>query len=177
MIGMMVWTTPEKHKKAVVVRECSVFHMRFLCAEIVRSTKTPAAVVSRRVASAAKKLRKTGVEQVILPENFCFGEQIYKWKLRPVSTLPLRQALAADWVRWALAERGLTGTRIAVSASGLTGEVVHTVTALALRYRYVLLDVPRDGEMLCRQLRREYKHRGVYEGLYLQGQSGPPLDG
>ena len=35
-------------------------------------------------------------------------------------------------------------------------QVVRTVTELALRHRYVLLDLPYGGEELCRQLRREY---------------------
>jgi hypothetical protein len=45
---------------------------------------------------------------------------------------------------------------VAVAADNLTGEVVRTVTELVLRHRHVLLDLPRGGEELCRQLRREY---------------------
>ena len=75
-----------------------------------------------------------------------------------MSTLALRRRLAADWVRQALAERGVSpgGARIAVSAAQMTGELVRTVTELSLRHRYVLLDVPYGGEELCRRLRREY---------------------
>ena len=74
-----------------------------------------------------------------------------------MSTLPLRRAIAADWVRWSLLERGIptAGARVAVCAASLTGEVVRTVTELVLRHRYVLLDLPYGGGDLCRQLRRE----------------------
>ena len=43
-----------------------------------------------------------------------------------------------------------------VTANALSGEVVRTVTELALRHRYLLLEVPYGGEELCRRLRREY---------------------
>lgn len=38
----------------------------------------------------------------------------------------------------------------------LSGELVRTVTELALGNRYVLLDVPYGGDTLANQLRREY---------------------
>ena len=141
MIGMLLWKPPGKREKAVQVRERSILHTRFFCAEITRGPKTPEVALRRRVASAVKHL-----------------DQLTKGGLRPVSTLPLRRAIAADWVRWSLLERGIptAGARVAVCAASLTGEVVRTVTELVLRHRYVLLDLPYGGEDLCRQLRREY---------------------
>ena len=50
----------------------------------------------------------------------------------------------------------MPGTQVAVSAQKMTPEVVRTVTELALRHRYVLADLPRGGEELCRRLRRDY---------------------
>ena len=44
---------------------------------------------------------------------------------------------------------------MAVCAAQMTGELVRTVTELALRHRYVLLDLPYGGEDHCRQLRKE----------------------
>ncbi|MCI8808799.1 MAG: hypothetical protein HFF84_01495 [Oscillibacter sp.] len=156
MVGLILWTAPQKGRKRVDVREQAFLHMRFLGAEISRSPHT--AVMRRRVLAAGKKLRKRGVVQVVLPEDFAYGEQLEKCGLRPVSTLALRRALAADWVQTGLAEQGLpvAGSRVAIAAAGLTGEVVRTVTELALRHRYVLLDLTYGGEELCRQLRREY---------------------
>ena len=160
MVGMLLWKTPQagKREKAVIVKERSILHVRFMCAEILRGPKTPEAVLRRRIATAGKRLRKLGASQLVLPEEFPYVEQLKKWELHPVSTLSLRRAIAADWVRWSLEARGeaTTGARIAVSAQRLTGEVVRTVTELSLRHRYVLLDVPHGGEELCRQLRREY---------------------
>jgi len=158
MVGMLIWKVPGKGDRGVTVQERSILHVRFQCAEILRGPKTPEAVLRRRVTAAAKRLHKLGVTRVVLPEDFSFREQVKKWILQEVDSLPLRQALAADWVRWSLEKRGLSpvGARVAVCGDTLTGEMVRTVTELSLRHRYVLLDIPHGGEELCRQLRREY---------------------
>lgn len=156
MVGMMIWKEPQRGRKRLEVREQVFLHMRFLGAEICKSARP--AVLRRRVLAAGKRLRKQGVVRVVLPENFTCYEQLEKCGLRPVSTLSLRRAVAADWVQAVLGERGCSpsGARVAVSAANLTGELVRTVTELMLRHRYVLLDLPYGGEELCRQLRREY---------------------
>ena len=160
MVGMLAWRTPQagKREKGVVLRERSVLHVRLECAEILRGEKTPEPVVRRRIRTAAKKLQKLGIRQVILPADFEREGLLESWGLQRVSTLPLRQMLAADWVRRSLEERSIPapGARVAVIAEGLTGAVVRTVTELALRHRYVMLQIPYGGEELCRQLRREY---------------------
>lgn len=158
MTGMILWTPAEKGRRGVRVAERNILHVRFVCVQIEKGARTPETVMRRRVSRAGKKLRKLEVDRVVLPEAFPYGAILEKYGLRSVSTLTLRRRLAADWVRAALVKRGaLAGsTRVAVSAGQLTGEVVRTVTELALRYRYVLLDLPRGGEDLCRQLRREY---------------------
>ena len=160
MVGMLVWKKPQsgKRERAVVIREKTILHVNVCCAEILKGPRTPESVLRRRINSAAKKLEKSGISQVILPEGFIQLEQLEKRGLRPVSTLPLRKTLAADWVKWSLNERGISavGARVAVSADGITGEVVRTVTELSMRHRYVLLAVSYGGEELCHQLRREY---------------------
>ena len=160
MVGMLAWKTSqgEKRGKTVTLRERELLHIRICCAEILRGPKTPESVLRRRVNTAARKLKKAGIGRVILPEDFSQAEQLEKWELRPVSTLPLRKTLAADWVRRDLKQRGIpaAGARVAVAAGSMTGEVVRTVTELSLRHRYVLLSVPYGGEELCQQLRREY---------------------
>lgn len=67
-------------------------------------------------------------------------------------------AIAADWAGELLRLRQQPpgGARVLVTANALSGEVVRTVTELALRHRYLLLTVPFGGEELCRRLRREY---------------------
>lgn len=158
MIGILLWKEPGVRQRPVTLAERSILHMRFLCAEIVRGPRTAEAALGWRVSSAARRMRKLGVTRVVLPEDFASMAQLEKHGLRPVSTLSLRRRLAADWVRQALAERGVSpgGARVAVSAAQMTGELVRTVTELSLRHRYVLLDVPYGGEELCRRLRREY---------------------
>lgn len=156
MVGLLTWAEPGKGQKSVRLEERHILRMRFLQAEVVSSPHS--AVLRRRCAAAGKKLRKRGVTQAVLPEDFPFREQLDKCGLRPAGTLALRRALAADWVRWGLTEKKqpVAGARVAVAAASLTGEVVRTVTELCLRHRYVLLDLPYGGEELCRQLRREY---------------------
>ncbi len=160
MIGLIVFVPPAggKRQKAVTVREQSILHMRFLCAQIQRGPRTPEAVVRRRVTAAAKRLHRAGAVRAVMPEAFAYQEQTDRCGVRPVSTLSLRRALAADWVRAVMEERGLSSgsTKVAVTADQLTGELVRAVTELSLRNRYVLLDLPYGGEDLCRQLRREY---------------------
>lgn len=156
MVGLFTWAEPGKGQKSLRLEERHILRMRFLQAEVVSGPH--GAILRRRVLAAGKRLRKRGVTQVVLPEAFPFREQLTKCGLRPVSTLALRRALAADWVRAGLEERGrpVAGARVAVVAASLTGEAVRTVTELCLRHRYVLLDLPYGGEELCRQLRREY---------------------
>lgn len=156
MVGLLVWAEPKKGQRSVRLEELVILRTRFLRAEVVESPHQ--AVTRRRVLAAGKRLRKRAVTQVVLPEEFPFPELLSKCGLRPFSTLALRRALAADWVRTGLAEKGgpVAGAKVAVTAAALTGEVVRTVTELCLRHRYVLLDLPYGGEELCRQLRREY---------------------
>ncbi len=158
MVGMLLWKEQEKGTRAVTVGEWRLLHMRFLRAEVARNAKTPGVILRRRLTGALKQLRKQGVSQLVLPEDFSDDGLLEKLGLGPVSTLGLRRRLASDWVRSELEARqlGAAGARVAVASDRLTGEVVRTVTELALRHRYVLVDLPRGGEDLCRQLRREY---------------------
>ena len=158
MIGVLTWKTPSngKKQKQIVVGEKSILHMRVWQAEILRGERTPETLLRRRIALAQKKLRKHGVTKIVLPQGFSDCE-IQKG-MRAVSTLAMRKALATDWVQWDLNEQGIrpAGAKVAVVADRFTGELVRTVTELALRHRYVLLDVPHGGEELSRRLRREY---------------------
>jgi len=158
MVGLLLWKKREKGVRPISVEECTMLHMRFLRAEVAKEGDTPEWLVRRRVSVALGRLRKQGVTCVVLPEDFPYRELLGKQGLRPFSTLGLRRAVAADWVRGELAARQLPigSARVAVSAELLTGEVVRTVRELVLHHRYVLLDLPRGGEDLCRQLRREY---------------------
>ena len=154
MIGMIVWIPAEQRKLGVTERR--VMHMSFLCVQIPRGPRTPEWMLRRRIRWAAAKLHRLGIKQVVLPEDFPWLDLLEKKGLRTVETTGLRRRLAVEWTRAALEARGMPGTQVAVSAQKMTPEVVRTVTELALRHRYVLADLPRGGEELCRRLRREY---------------------
>lgn len=159
MVGLLLWKAPRGgREKGVVLRERSILHLRVCCAEVLRGPRTPEAVLRRRVRSAMKRLGKAGVTRVVLPEGLSWEDLPEGTGLVPVSALPLRRALAVEWVRLSLKERGIptAPARVAVTAAAMTGEVARTVTELALRHRYVLLSVPYGGEELSRRLRREY---------------------
>lgn len=158
MFGLWIWTLPErgKRQRAVEIKEQTVLHTRFCCAYVLRGPRTPEAVLRRRAAAAARRLQKAGVRSVVLPEGFPYGPLLEKWKMAPVDTLPLRRELAAEQVRRELEDRDLPAGRAAVSADAMSPELVRTVTELALRSRYVLLDVPHGGPELAARLRREY---------------------
>lgn len=158
MFGLWIWTPPERgeRQRAVETAERTVLHTRFFCVHVLRGPRTPEAVVRRRAASAARKLQKAGVRRVVLPEDFSYGALLEKRGAEPVDTLTLRRELAAEQVRRGLEERELAPGRAAVFADAMSAELVRTVTELALRSRYVLLDVPYGGPELAARLRREY---------------------
>lgn len=158
MVGLLLWKQRETREKAVTLDEVTVLRMRLWCAKIAREDREAEALLRWRVARVLRKMHRQGITRVVLPEKFPYGTLLEKQGLRPVSTLPLRRRLAADWVSMELTERELPvgSAQIAVAADQLTSEVVRTVVELVLRHRYVLLDIPHGGEELCRQLRREY---------------------
>lgn len=154
MIGLLQWDHEEHGPRRP--REVSILHVRFLRGMVKKSSRTPEAVLRRRIGRVGKQLLRQGVERVVLPEDV--SASYLPEGLRPVSTVPLRRALAADWCGALLRFRGdsPTAARVLVTADALSGAVVRTVTELALRHRYLLLAVPYGGEELCRRLRREY---------------------
>lgn len=160
MIGLLVWKSPEKgtRQKRIAGEVCSILQMRMLRVEVLRGEKTPEAVLRRRVVAAAKRFRRAGVTEIVMPEGFAYAPQLEKEGVRIVSRLPLARGLAGRLVRREVEQRALppASVRVALCGEALTGELVRTVRELALLYRYVLLEVPGGGEELGRQLRREY---------------------
>lgn len=156
MIGMLIWDRAGHGFRPVRMKEISVLHVRFLCGEVTALERTAAVARSHRLRTAGRRLLRQGVERVVLPEGS--AADVLPKGLRPVSTLALRRAIAADWAGELLRLRQQPpgGARVLVTANALSGEVVRTVTELALRHRYLLLTVPFGGEELCRRLRREY---------------------
>ena len=156
MVGMMLWEPSGHWTRPVTLKEVSVLHIRFLCARMAQDRRRNPLTERRRLRTAGKKLLRQRVEQVVLPAGA--SAEALPEGLRPVETLPLRRAIAADWCGALLRLRGENpaAARVLVTANALSGEVVRTVTELALRHRYLLMEVPYGGEELCRRLRREY---------------------
>ena len=97
MIGMLSWVPPERGtggKRTPQLRE--VLGMGFLEAQVLRGARTPEAILRRRAASAAKRLRRAGVTRLVLPEGFPYGAQLERAGVGPIATVPLRQLLAAE---------------------------------------------------------------------------------
>ena len=119
MIGMMTWTPPAGgvRQKSVALETRALLHLRVAWASVARGPRTPEALVRRRVLTAAKRLRKAGVTRLVVPEAFAYGEQLEKVGVAPVSTLPLRRALAADLARAVMAGRNLSGGSARASAA------------------------------------------------------------
>ena len=160
MMGLIQWTPPAggKRLRRPALEEKRILRMPFAEADILRGPRTPEAVLRRRVSAAARRLRRAGVTRAVLPEDFPWREQLLRGGVEPVSTVPLRQALAAELARAAAAALGISGSGALLAAAGdrPTGELVRAVTELALTSRYVLLDLPYGAEALAAQLRREY---------------------
>jgi len=156
MVGMMLWEPSGHWNRPVTLKEVSVLHIRFLCAWMAQDRRRNHLTERRRLRTAGKKLLRQRVEQVVLPAGA--SAEALPEGLRPVETLSLRRAIAADWCGELLRFRGENpaGARVLITADALSGEVVRTVTELALRHRYLILKVPFGGEELCRRLRREY---------------------
>lgn len=158
MFGYVEWTTETNRRRGIVLRERAILHLRFCSAVLLRKEKTPEWILRRRVAAAAKQMQKLGISQAVFPDEFPYMEIFGRHGIQAVQTLPLYRSLAADLVRAAMEEGGLSSGKavIAVCTDRLSMEVQKTVTELCIRNRYVLLSSTGDGEPLCRHLRREY---------------------
>ena len=171
MYGMLVWT--EKGKRAVELKQEEILRVPFLCAAVRRAPRMPESLLRRRVKKALGILRKQGIGRIVTPRDFIWQEELRQYGISPVTTMALRRELAAEWMDAALLARGTypAGTKAAVYAHEITGELVQTVKELSLRHRYVVLCVKRGGEELARRLRREY-------GVSLElAHSGAELEG
>lgn len=160
MLGLIVWQQPGAglRLRTVTAEEMAILRIPFLRIEILRGPGTRPGTLERRMIRAAQKLRQAGVCRTVLPAGYPAVRWPGRHGVSVVSTLSLRRSLAVELVRRITAERGMPSgrVRVAVTAGQMSGELVRTVTELALGYRYVMLDVPYGGEELCRRLRREY---------------------
>ena len=131
---------------------------RFVTLRMGQSAHPNGLLARRRALTGARRLWEMGVRSAVFPLDFPYTALFIRQGVCPVDTLPLRQALAAPLVRRRLEEAGLLPTQAVVAVAGdrLRREVADTAKALALSFRYVMLDVRSGGEEFARTLRREY---------------------
>ena len=124
MVGMILWEPIGHWSRSVTLKEVSVLHIRFLCARMAQDRRRNPLTERRRLRTAGKKLLRQRVEQVVLPAGA--SAEALPEGLRPVETLPLRRAIAADWCGELLRFRGENpaGARVLITADALSGEVV-----------------------------------------------------
>ena len=148
MVGLLRWNQEGRFLRPIPLREVKILHVRFLCADMSRGERMSAAAERRKLRSAGKKLLRQGIERVVLPSDVP-ADALPEGR-RPAGTLSLRRAIAADWCGALLRLRGENpaAARVLVTANALSGEVVRTVTELALRHRYLLM-AGRNCAVVC----------------------------
>lgn len=154
MLGYIMYGGGERRPR---IGERQLLGARFVTLDLGESRHPQGYPALRRADRAAGRLAELGVRRAVFPVDFPYTVLFARRGVCPVDTLPLRRALAAPLTRRRLEELGLGPTRAvaAVSADRMSQEVADTVRALALGYRYVLLDAP-GGEDLARTLRRDH---------------------
>ena len=110
-----------------------------------------------RARQGARLLREAGARSAVFPVDFPYTALFIRQGILPIDTLPLRRALAAPLTRRRLEAGGFQPTHAVVAISGdrAVREVTECAKALALSYRYVLLNA-KSAETFAKSLRREY---------------------
>ena len=157
MTGYVEWSE-EPGRGRVVCCDRKIFDVRFRAAVIYRTEKTPEFLLRRRLAGAAKALRRCRVGAAVFPETFAYTQIFTRWGIFPVEVCPLLRALAPELVQSAVKNRGLNMQTaiIAVCGERITSELAWTATRLCQQSRYVLLAAPDPDGAFCRRIRREY---------------------
>ena len=108
------------------------------------------------IRAAARTLRSRGLTRAVFPDGFAEYGRFARCGVYPVETRPLREAAAAEIVRRAMAQRGLSPERttVALCAAQVTRAYAAAAEALAREVRYVLLCTERGGWELSRKLCR-----------------------
>ena len=158
MVGMMLWEPSGHWTRPVTLKEVSVLHIRFLCARMAQDRRRNPLTERRRLRTAGKKLLRQRVEQVVLPAGA--SAEALPEGLRPVETLPLRRAIAADWCGELLRFRGENpaGARVLITADALSGEAAAAGQKLtALHAQQALLQTQSASTQA--QIRSEERRR------------------
>ena len=154
MLGYIIYGDGPKRP---VLEEQRIAGGRFMVLRMGEPLRPKGPIAMRRARTAARRLREAGVRSAVFPMDFPYTALFLRQGVCPVETLGLKKALAAPLTRRRLEGLNLMPTEAVVGISGerMSQELRDTVKALALSFRYVLLDIRDDGG-LARELRREY---------------------
>ena len=100
-----------------------------------------------------RRLYRRGIRRCIMGETW--WAEAAEFGLLPVETVALRLALLPRFLT------DLTGKTAALRADYVNQNVTQAAFLLARQARYVIVDVPRGGEELRRELRRRYGLSGA----------------
>ena len=154
MLGYIAWGDGPRRP---VLGERRLAGGRFMGLTMGASIRPRGPLARARAGRAARRLWEAGVRCAVFPVDFPYTALFLRQGIAPVETVPLRRALAAPLTRRRLEGLSRRPTEAVVGLCGdrMSRELWDGARALALRYRYVLLDAP-GGEELARELRREY---------------------
>ena len=154
MLGYIIYGDGPKRPE---LGERRLLGVPFLTLSMGQPPRPHGPLARRRALLAARQMRERGVRSAVFPVDFPYTALFLRQGVAPVETVPLRRALAAPLTRRRLEGLGRRPTEAVVGLCGdrMSRELWDGARALALRYRYVLLDAP-GGEDLARELRREY---------------------
>lgn len=112
----------------------------------------------QRAERAAALLRRMGVRQAVFPGGFLYSQEFERQDVRPVDTLPLYRAAAAELALAAIRDKRMNPEQTLVAAAGrsMTHDMQAAMLRLVPQVRYVGVFAGRDGERFCRRLEREY---------------------
>lgn len=130
---------------------------RFVCLTIGASRWPKGPLARRRADRGAAAMAEKGVRRALFPEEFPYKEIFAGRGIREVDPLPLARALGGRYICQRMGELGfLPGGTLAICGDSLRTEMREAVFYAVPRCRYVLLDVPRGGEDLAREVRRQW---------------------
>lgn len=112
----------------------------------------------RRLHRAGRELRRGGVLRVLTPPDFDRWPLLMRFGLRPVDPERFVRAQATSLALGALSRQGLPPDRATVALRGVRvdREMARTAIELCAQVRSLVVDAPRGGSELARQLRQEF---------------------
>ena len=153
MLGYIEYT---QNGEKAYLEKASRCGARFLVLDMGKGAR--GMLSSYRAARAAEKMRALGVRRAVFPVDFPHTAAFLRSGIAPVDPMPLRRALAAQFVKRKFENLGISNTQAVVAVCGehMNDEIGQMVRELALSYRYVMLAVRSGGEEFAARLRRQY---------------------